>query len=116
MQKTVTPLPRKSPEELGISPQKVIGFLDGLKERGLEIHSLMILRHGHVAAEGWWAPYAPELPHMLFSLSKSFTSTAIGMAVQEGILTLDDPVVSFFRKICLPKYRNILQPCKSVIC
>lgn len=96
MQKTVTPLPRKSPEELGISPQKVIGFLDGLKERGLEIHSLMILRHGHVAAEGWWAPYAPELPHMLFSLSKSFTSTAIGRAVQEGILTLDDPVVSFF--------------------
>ncbi|WP_339320997.1 serine hydrolase [Paenibacillus sp. FSL W8-0194] len=96
MQKTETSLPRKSPEKLGISPQKVIGFLDGLKERGLEIHSFMLLRHGHVAAEGWWAPYAPELPHMLFSLSKSFTSTAIGMAVQEGILTLDDPVVSFF--------------------
>lgn len=96
MQKTELSLSRKKPEELGVSPQKVIGFLDSLKERKLEIHSFMLLRHGHVAAEGWWAPYAPELPHMLFSLSKSFTSTAIGMAVHEGILTLDAPVVSFF--------------------
>ncbi|MDR9855109.1 serine hydrolase [Paenibacillus sp. VCA1] len=96
MQKTETSLPRKSPEELGISSEKVIGFLDALQERGLEAHGFMLLRHGHVAVEGWWDPYAPELPHMLFSLSKSFTSTAIGMAVHEGLLTLDDPVVSYF--------------------
>ena len=56
----------------------------------------MLLRHGQVVAEGWWAPYAPERPHMLFSLSKSFTSTAIGLAVAEGRLSVDDPVLSFF--------------------
>src|SRR5690349_3492285 len=56
----------------------------------------MLLRHGQVVAEGWWAPYAPGLPHMLFSLSKSFTSTAIGMAVAEGRLSIDDAVLSFF--------------------
>jgi CubicO group peptidase (beta-lactamase class C family) len=56
----------------------------------------MLLRHGHVVAEGWWVPYAAELPHMLFSLSKSFTSTAVGLAVAEGRLTVDDLVLPFF--------------------
>jgi CubicO group peptidase (beta-lactamase class C family) len=56
----------------------------------------MLLRHGHVLAEGWWAPYERERPHMLFSLSKSFTSTAVGLAVAEGRLSVDDPVLSFF--------------------
>lgn len=89
-------LPRKSLKELGISARNLIGFLEYLKAHSIEVHSLMLVRHGHVAAEGWWAPYGPDLPHMLFSLSKSFTSSAIGMAVQEGKLSVDDPVVSFF--------------------
>ncbi|WP_178023559.1 serine hydrolase [uncultured Paenibacillus sp.] len=89
-------LPRKSLKELGISARNVIGFLEYLKAHSIEVHSLMLVRHGYVAAEGWWAPYGPDLPHMLFSLSKSFTSSAIGMAVQEGKLSVDDPVISFF--------------------
>ncbi|WMT38873.1 serine hydrolase [Paenibacillus sp. D2_2] len=96
MQMTKRSLPRTTPEQLGILPQQVIAFLDAVREHQSELHSFMLLRHGQVAAEGWWAPYAPELPHMLFSLSKSFTSTAIGMAVHEGIMTLDDSVVSYF--------------------
>jgi CubicO group peptidase (beta-lactamase class C family) len=56
----------------------------------------MLLRHGKVAAEGWWAPYAPALPHKLYSLSKSFCSTAVGLAVHDGLLSVDDPVLSFF--------------------
>lgn len=89
-------LPRKSPEELGVSPLKVSDFLSEMQSRSIELHSFMLLRHGCVAAEGWWAPYKPQLPHMLFSLSKSFTSTAIGMAVQEGKLSVEDQVISFF--------------------
>jgi len=61
-----------------------------------EFHSLMILRHGHVVAEGWWAPYSSEHRQQLYSLSKSFTSTAIGFAVTEGLLSVDDPVIKFF--------------------
>ena len=53
----------------------------------------MVVRHGQVVAEGWWAPYAADEPHMLFSLSKSFTSTAVGLAVAEGKLSVDDPVL-----------------------
>ena len=53
----------------------------------LDFHSLMVVRHGHVVAEGWWAPFAADQPHMMFSLSKSFTSTAVGLAISEGLLT-----------------------------
>ena len=56
----------------------------------------MLVRHGSVVAEGWWSPYAAERPHMLYSLSKSFTSSAVGFAVTEGRLTIDDLVASFF--------------------
>src|SRR5262250_809160 len=56
----------------------------------------MLLRHGHVVAEGWWSPYDAQSPHVLFSLSKSFTSTAVGLAISEGKLSLDDQVLKFF--------------------
>ena len=56
----------------------------------------MLRRFGKVVAQGWWAPYDADSPHMLYSLSKSFTSTAIGMAIDEGLISLDDPVISFF--------------------
>src|SRR5438876_5202302 len=57
--------------------------------------SFMLLRHGNVVAEGWWSPYSASAPHSLFSLSKSFTSTAVGLAVAEGKLTIDDEVLKF---------------------
>src|SRR5205823_12327355 len=60
------------------------------------LHSIMLVRHGHVVAEGWWAPYEAQAPHALYSLSKSFTSTAVGLAVAEGKLSVDDPVLKFF--------------------
>ncbi|MEK0316752.1 serine hydrolase domain-containing protein [Cohnella sp. 56] len=91
-----TRLPRSTPAAQGLSPQAVIGFLDAIRDRQLELHSFMLLRRGEVVAEGSWAPYRPDYPHMLFSLSKSFTSTAIGFAVTEGLLSLNDPVISFF--------------------
>ncbi|WJH33931.1 beta-lactamase family protein [Paenibacillus sp. CC-CFT747] len=74
----------------------VAGFMDELEKEGLELHSFMLVRRGCVVAEHWWAPYAPELPHMLFSLSKSFTSAAVGLAAAEGRLSLQDKVVTFF--------------------
>ncbi|MCS7463995.1 beta-lactamase family protein [Paenibacillus doosanensis] len=89
-------LPRSTPEEQGVAASGIAGFLSAVEAKRLELHGLMIVRHGHVVAEGWWAPYNSEQPHMLFSLSKSFTSTAVGFAVAEGLLTVEDKVASFF--------------------
>jgi CubicO group peptidase (beta-lactamase class C family) len=89
-------LPRSAPEAQGIASSAILAFVEAAEQNIHHLHSLMLLRHGHVVAEGWWSPYAPEHPHMLYSLSKSFTATAIGLAVAEGRLSVDDPVLSFF--------------------
>ncbi|MDF2432272.1 MAG: hypothetical protein JWP44_1903 [Mucilaginibacter sp.] len=89
-------LPRSTPELQGIASEGISRFLTAIKESGQEFHSLMVLRHGHVVAEAWWSPYSSEHRQQLYSVSKSFTSTAIGFAVSEGLLTVDDPVIKFF--------------------
>jgi CubicO group peptidase (beta-lactamase class C family) len=91
-------LPRSTPEAQGVSSEAIIAFLDAVASSKHEFHSFMFLRHGKVIAEGWWDPYAPDLKHTMYSTSKSFTSTAVGFAVSEGLLRLDDKVVSFFPK------------------
>jgi len=96
---SVPPLKRSSPEAEGISSSAVLEFVLAVEQhvRSMDaVHGFMLLRHGNVAAEGWWTPYGPECPHPLQSLSKSFTTTAIGLAVQEDLLTVDDPVLQFF--------------------
>jgi CubicO group peptidase (beta-lactamase class C family) len=60
------------------------------------MNSFMLVRHGFIVAEGWWTPYDAKTPHVLYSLSKSFTSTAVGLAISEGKLSLDDEVLKFF--------------------
>jgi CubicO group peptidase (beta-lactamase class C family) len=89
-------LPRSTPEAQGISSAAILAFVEAAEEEIDALHSVMLVRHGHVVAEAWWEPYRPETPHVLFSLTKSFTSTAVGLAVAEGRLSLDDTVLSFF--------------------
>jgi CubicO group peptidase (beta-lactamase class C family) len=93
---TTSRLPRSTPEEQGISSTDILRFIEQAGEKLDELHSFMLVRHGHVVAEGWWKPYAAEEPHMMYSLSKSFTSTGVGLAVAEGRLSIDDPVLKFF--------------------
>ncbi|HQH64334.1 MAG TPA: serine hydrolase, partial [Clostridiales bacterium] len=93
-----------SPEQLGISSQSVIDFLDDCEKNGLELHSFMLLRHGKVAAECWWKPFAPNIPHTMFSFSKSVTAAAVGFAIDEGKLALDTKVYALF-----PEYAPIIK-------
>jgi CubicO group peptidase (beta-lactamase class C family) len=86
---------RGTPEEQGVSSAAILSFLEAA-DRIDAMNSLMIVRHGRVIAEGWWAPYEAGSNHELYSLSKSFTSTAVGLAIAEGKLTLDDEVLTFF--------------------
>ncbi|HNU99516.1 MAG: serine hydrolase [Verrucomicrobia bacterium] len=93
---TALALPRSSPEQQGVSSSALLAFVDAADREIEGIHSFMLVRHGHVVAEGWWAPYNPQSPHELYSLSKSFTSTAVGLAVAEGKLSVHDEVLKFF--------------------
>ena len=89
-------LPRSTPERQGIPSSVILAFVQAADSSIDAMHSVMIVRHGQVVAEGWWTPYDARTPHVLYSLSKSFTSTAVGLAVAEGKLSVDAPVLSFF--------------------
>lgn len=91
-------LPRSLPDAQNVAAEGILKFVERIERLKLNLHSLMLVRNGHVVAEGWWAPYAPNLKHTLYSLSKSFASTGVGLAAAEGKLKLDDKVVSFFPK------------------
>jgi CubicO group peptidase (beta-lactamase class C family) len=95
-EETATGLPRSRPEAQGIAPSALLAFVDEANDRIDALHSFMLVRHGHVVAECWWTPYDAKTRHELYSLSKSFTSTAVGLAIAEGKLSLDDPVLKFF--------------------
>jgi CubicO group peptidase (beta-lactamase class C family) len=88
-------LPRSSPEAQGVDSSAVLAFIEAADKID-SMNSFMLVRHGHVVAEGWWSPYDAQSPHSLYSLSKSFTSTAVGIAISEGKLSLDDEVLKFF--------------------
>ena len=81
--------PVTTPEAEGVSSKALLNMMKKLAE--LEyLNSIIILRHGHAILESWLAPYERENPHQLFSLSKSFTSMAIGFAQSEGKLKISD--------------------------
>src|SRR4051812_9188252 len=90
------PLPRSTPEAQGISSQAVLDFVESADKEINTLHSFMLVRHGQVIAEGWWKPEAADKQHFLWPLTKSFNSTAVGLAIQDGKLSLDDPVLKFF--------------------
>jgi CubicO group peptidase (beta-lactamase class C family) len=89
-------LPRSTPESQGVSSAGILQFLDAAEKSGVELHSFMLVRHGKVVSEGWWSPYSPNYKHIMFSASKTFTATGIGLAVAEGRLKTSDKIVSFF--------------------
>ncbi len=92
-------LKRTNPEAEGISSSAVLNFIKAVEQHTHPLDAMqgfMLLRHGNVVAEGWWAPYSHQFQHSMYSLSKSFTSTAIGLAVNEGRLSVHDPVLKFF--------------------
>ncbi len=94
---TGEPLPRSAPEEQGIHSADLLALYQSV-DADLEarVQGMLVMRHGHVIAEGYWAPYERELPHQLYSLSKSVTATAIGMLVDEGKLSLDERIIDIF--------------------
>ena len=87
-------LERAKPEAMGLSSQAILDFLKAVQKH--EMHSFMLLKGGKVICERWWEPFGSNYRHQMFSLSKSFTSTAIGMAVEEGLLTVDTLLADIF--------------------
>ncbi|MFP5415923.1 MAG: serine hydrolase domain-containing protein [Actinomycetes bacterium] len=92
-------LPRSAPTDVGVDPAGLHAFLDGLARRHIQLHSLVLVRHGRVCAAGAWAPHSLSDAPLLYSLSKTFTSAAVGLTVADGALAYDDRLVDLFADI-----------------
>ena len=86
------PLPTSSPSAQHVDARGVLALVDALEAGGHDPHSLLVARHGHVIARGWWAPYSSGRNQLVYSLSKSFTAATVGLLVDEGRVSLDDRV------------------------
>lgn len=86
---------RATPESQGIPSQAIRDWVEAADRAG-GYQGFVLLRHGKTVAEGWWKPGDAETPHLLYSLSKSFTSTAIGMLLDDRKLDLDERVADIF--------------------
>lgn len=103
---TMAELERSRPGQQGVRAEGITAFVRAAEERDIALHSVMVARHGAVVAEGWWTPYASDQRQMMFSVSKSITATAIGIAQDEGLLSVDDHVMDFFPSLGSPENRR----------
>ena len=88
----------KTPESVGIDSSVISKMTEEMSYRGISIHSLMILRENKVACEAWSKPLAPDMPHMVYSISKSFLATAYGFALSEGKITREKITLNSIKK------------------
>ena len=91
----VIDLPRaETPEVLGTAVSEMLAEADTTPN--VLFQSVMVLKHGNVLLEQWLNGGAPDSTHTMWSVSKSFCATAVGMCIDEGLLALTDTVINFF--------------------
>jgi CubicO group peptidase (beta-lactamase class C family) len=85
------------PEEQGMDGARLAQMLEAVQQQHLNLHSLLVIRHGYIVSETYYAPYAQDTRHELYSCTKSFISTLVGIAVDQGkIRGLDERVIDYF--------------------
>ncbi len=103
-------IPRaKSAESIGINSSVIQKMAEELALQGIDVHSMMVIRNGMVACEGYSAPYTADMPHMVYSVSKSFLSTAYGFALSEGKITRETRFIDVFPEYAPKKKENKLE-------
>ena len=89
--------PKSQPELVGVSSKQILSFLQKAEDNAIMLHSLLMMRKGQVIAEGYYAPFTKDQKHRMYSVSKTFVSTAIGLLVDEGRISLDDRICDYFK-------------------
>jgi CubicO group peptidase (beta-lactamase class C family) len=91
-----------TPEEQGLDSSMILAMLDEILSSNLQIHSLLIVRHGYLVTEVYFPPYQQEMKHPVFSMTKSITSAMVGKAMHEGYIeSINQNVLEYFPEIAL---------------
>lgn len=104
------PLPRATPEQCGIASRHVAAFLQAVQDDPtLRMHSLVLVRNGKIFCEAAFGPRDTALPRHTFSACKSVTALAVGLAMDDGLLSPGDPVAEYFSDVCGPVSRRLFK-------
>lgn len=96
----INELPRSTPEEQGVPSKALVALFDSLHALPLtDMHAVVVMRHGKVIGEMYPKPYAPEYRHTMYSCSKTFVGIAVGLAIEDNRLRLDDRVAAIFPEL-----------------
>lgn len=96
----INELPRSTPEEQGVPSKALVALFDSLHALPLtDMHAVVVMRHGKVIGEMYPKPYAPEYRHTMYSCSKTFVGIAVGLAIKDNRLRLDDRVAAIFPEL-----------------
>ncbi len=87
--------------KMKLSSEWIYKFYKELEQNRVENHGLIIMQNGETVFEEYAAPYSKNMPHTLFSVTKSVVSTAVGFAVAEGLFSLDSKILPMF-----PEYKH----------
>ncbi len=98
-----------TPESEGLSSECILRFIEIVKKHKINLHSFMIVRHGHILAEGYYKPFDENFGHRIYSASKTFVSLAVGRAIGEGKLKLTDSLVDYFPEYEIDENRKWLK-------
>lgn len=85
-----------TPEQVGIPSAQVLRFLQSLHKRKLPMHTVLLMRGEQIFLDASWAPFDSQTPHRMYSVTKSFVSVAVGLALEDGLIDLDRPMWEYF--------------------
>lgn len=83
-------------EKCGIPSGKILELLQAYEDAGLNMHDVLIARHGKICFETYWKPFDESFAHRMYSVTKSFVSLAVGFLLQDGKIDLDDRLIDYF--------------------
>ena len=87
---------RITPEEAGISSDRVREYLAALRRHDARMHSVLMMKGDKLFAEYYWAPFDKDFCHRMYSSTKSYVGVAIGLLEEEGKLSINDPIIKYF--------------------
>ena len=89
-----------TPEEQGLNSSSILSMLQEIQKKDLNIHSVLVVRHGYLVTEVYFPPYTREIKHPLHSITKSVTSAMTGMAIKDNwIKSVQQDVLDYFPEI-----------------
>lgn len=89
-------LNKVSPESAGLDSRHIKTYIERLNKRQMHMHSVLMMRGNDIIYEGYWAPFNQDYCHRMYSVTKSFVSVAIGLCIEDGLISLDDCVYDYF--------------------